>query len=213
MDAPESPRQLLAQSISAGHRLIGQILLSEDYCLRHVDDAGRDDLEISTDPITAREIARYDENGNYRPLKSAPNLRRGWLIRAGSMEGLETALEFFYPSALGLWFSSIKETLHPTPLRETLERQTGMYRVTQLLRDDQARELIHCHCNSAQGCLRSLLWEIAPGVPINSLPRDQLSLAKVGDDRIPLICREACNLLVAAARPIAKGNLPKKEES
>jgi hypothetical protein len=50
-----------------------------------------------------------------------------------------------------------------------------------------------------------------PGQPIESLPSSKLSLDALPADRIPLICRELCNLVVAAARPIAKGNLPKKE--
>jgi hypothetical protein len=31
--------------------------------------------------------------------------------------------------------------------------------------------------------------------------------------RIPLLCREACNLLVADARPVAKRNVPEENQS
>jgi sirohydrochlorin cobaltochelatase len=77
-------------------------------------------------------------------------------------------------------------------LRETLGRQTGMYRVTQKLTDPQARELIDRVCT---GCLKHRLWEIAianpssPAFPAGSLP---------------LLCQEACNLLVAQAREVVK---------
>jgi sirohydrochlorin cobaltochelatase len=168
-------------------------------------------LTLHTDPIIARDIARYDEQGNFRSLKSAPNLRTGWLLQAGSLQGMELALEFLYPAALSLWFSSIKGTLSPTPLRETLDRQTGMYRVTQLLTENQADELIGCRCSSSGGCLRTILWEISPGVPIRSLPATKLMLSEGDDVRIPLVCREACHLLISAARPIAKGNLPNSQ--
>jgi hypothetical protein len=86
-----------------------------------------------------------------------------------------------------------------------------MYRITQLLRDDQASELVGRCCTSEGGCLRTILWDLSPGHPITSLPVSKLSLEELPPDRIPLLCRELCNLVVAAARPIAKGNLPKKE--
>jgi hypothetical protein len=105
----------------------------------------------------------------------------------------------------------MKGYLHPTSLRETLDRQTGMYRITQLLRDDQAVELVATCCNSESGCLRTILWELSKGIPVTTLPSSKLSLDHLPSDRIPLICRELCNLAVAAARPVAKGNLPKKE--
>ena len=124
---------------------------------------------------------------------------------------MELALEFFYPAALGLWLSALRGSLDPTSLRETLDRQTGMYRITQLLRDDQASELVARCCNSDGGCLRTILWDLAPGMPLTSLPASKLSLEGLPSDRIPLLCRELCNLVVAAARPIAKGNLPKKD--
>lgn len=209
--APETTRELLRQSLETGRHRIGQILLARDYTLRHHEDEGRDDLRVITDPAGAREISRLDEEGNYRPLKTAPNLRRGWLLSAGSLEGMELALEFFYPAALGLWLSWIRGDLHPSPMRETLDRQTGMYRITQLLREDQAGQMVERCCNARTGCLRTILWDYSVGVPMGSIPPSQRSLEGVADDRIPLICRELCNLVVAAARPIAKGNLPRKE--
>lgn len=209
MDAPATPRLLLSSCLREGRDHIGQILLGRDFTLRHSDDEGRDDLIRHTSPTEARVIARHNERGDFRSLKSAPDLRSGWLLETGSIEGMELALEFFYPSALGLWFSFLKGTLQVTSLRETLDRQTGMYRVTQLLRDDQAQELAARCCSSEGGCLRTVLWKIAPEQPLTSLPESKLSLESLPSNRIPLLCRESCNLLVAAARPIAKGNLPR----
>ena len=211
MEAPATTRLLLASCLEQGRNRIGQILLGSDFTLRHADNAGRDDLIRYGSPADARELARYDAEGNFRSLKTAPNLKGGWLLEAGSLEGMELALEFFYPAALGLWLSALRGSLDPTSLRETLDRQTGMYRITQLLRDDQASELVARCCNSDGGCLRTILWDLAPGVPLTSLPASKLSLEGLPSDRIPLLCRELCNLVVAAARPIAKGNLPKKD--
>jgi len=204
-----SSSTLLAHALQTGRFHIGEILLRADFTLRHADDRSADDLDIFNDPCAAREIARYDAQGNYRPLKTAPNLKRGWLLQAGSVETMELALEFFYPAALGLWASYLKGSLHPTSFRETLSRQTGMYRVTQLLTDTQAEQLVAQSCNSENGCLRTILWKMNSEQPVTSLPISKLILDDLPSDRIPLICRELCNLVVAAARPIAKTNLPK----
>lgn len=206
-DAPLSPRDLLAHCLRTGRLRIGEVLLGEDFSLRHAADEGRTDLTPFTDPTAARTIALLDAEGAYRPLRTAPGLKRGWVIHTGSLEGMELALEGLYPAALGLWYSFLRGNLSPTSLRETLERQTGMYRVTRLLTNDQAIELTGSRCSSG-ACLRTVLWEIAPGEPVTSLPPGKRCLGELPADTIPLICREACNLVVAAARPVAKGNLP-----
>lgn len=207
---PSSPRELLGRCLDSGRLLIGQVLLGTDFSLRHADDAGVQDLETYRDPGAAREIARYDSGGVFRPLKTAPNLRRGWRIVTSSLDEMELALDDLYPAALGLWLSRLKGDLETTDFRQTLDRQTGMYRVTQLLKTDQARKLVAGCCASEGGCLRTILWDFSPGEPLDVFPREKCSLADLPPDRIPLICRELCNLVVAAARPIAKGNLPAK---
>lgn len=208
-DSPRTSRELLGRCLKNGRFRIGEVLLGKDFTLRHLSDEGRDDLEIHRDPHAARLIGRFDAQGEFRSLKSAPDLKRGWLLEAGSLEGMERALEFFYPASLGLLLSWLRGTLRPTPLRETLDRQSGMYRITQLLRDDQALDLIGCRCG--EGCLRTVLWDLSSGNVVTSLPAVRRTLDDLPPDRIPLLCREACNLLIAAARPIAKGNLPKDD--
>lgn len=210
-ELPSTCGELLARCLESDRFLIGQILLHHDYTLRHVEDADRDKLDLFNSATDARQIARYDAQGQFRPLKTAPNLRRGWLLKLRSLEEMERALEYFYPAALGLWLSFLNGSLQPTSLRQTLDRQTGMYRITQLLKPDQAQELMAKCCTSEGGCLRTILWDLTPGEPVSGLPVEKLSLDTLPADRIPLICRELCNLVVAAARPIAKGNLPKKD--
>ena len=209
MESPGSITGLLVRCLEEGRLRIGEILLGRDYSLRHNADAGSGDLRIYRGATAARLIARFDGQANYRPLKTAPNLPRGWLLQTGSPGEMAQALEFFYPAALGLWLSELKGNLPTTPLRETLDRQTGMYRITRLLRDDQALDLVAERCG---GCLRTVLWELSRDTPVASLPESRRSLAGLSPDTIPLICREVCNLVVAAARPIAKGNLPKEDQ-
>ncbi|MEO6053450.1 MAG: hypothetical protein ABIP97_05500, partial [Chthoniobacterales bacterium] len=93
----------------------------------------------------------------------------------------------------------------PVPLRETLSRQTGMYRVTQKASDEQAREVIVKTCNSEQGCLRKILWQIAPDVPHAVLLPDKFSPHPTPGD-VPLLCMETCNFLVAAIRQKVKSS-------
>jgi sirohydrochlorin cobaltochelatase len=186
---------------------IGEVVVTSDCTMRHHLDKSHDaaTLSVMTWPEDARGIAQYDSNGKYRPLKTAPNLRRGWFLKLESAKDVRAALDFIYPAALGMYLSALRGQITPVPFRETLGRQTGMYRITQLTRDDQADELILSACNSENGCLRSLVWDLAPGRPQPlTTPLD----VTWPTDTIPLLCIEACNLLVAACRPLGKSNLP-----
>jgi sirohydrochlorin cobaltochelatase len=201
----DRPSPFLSQLLAEGKNLIGEILLGGDFSLRHCADG---DLEVSQlkryhDPKAAREIARYDQEGNYRPLKTAPSLRRGWLLQLKDIEEMSLALDFFYPAAVTLYAAWLDESLQITSLRETLDRQTGMYRVTQKLTNDQAASLIGQCCSSEGGCLRRVLWDIESDHPIETLPEEKRRVSS-SPEEIPLLCREACNLLVAAARKVVK---------
>ena len=206
--------------------LIGQILVrpSADggHELRHRDDAGlpADELEAHTDPEDAAALALYDDAGAYRPLKTASNLRHGWRLTVAGEEGLRLALELFYPARMGAWRAFQAGQLTVTPLRETLGRQTGMYRVTGKLTDEQADALVGRFCRSDGGCLRTILWrrDAAGGAPSTRLPAekfdpacDQATGKPAGPDFVPLLCQEACNLLVAEARAVVKGERAAEE--
>lgn len=196
----------LTQLLGEGKNRIGQLFLSADFSLRHVGDRDLtvDQLERHEAPEAAREIARYDAEGNYRPLKTAPNLRRGWLLQLKNREEVALALDFFYPAALNLYEAWLEGTLQTTPLRETLERQSGMYQVTRQLSDEAAQELIAKKCCSQSGCLRKILWPLSVMEAISFLPLEKTDPKKTAPQEIPLLCREACNLLVAAARGVVK---------
>lgn len=198
MDAPTGrPRtqeELLLLALGGGSCVVGEVLVEGDFSLRHREDRGRGDLEVFTDHVAARNLAKYDSSGAFRPLKSAPGLRKGWVIRAGRPDRVLLALEEFYPAAAGLWLASLQGTVSPCGFRETLDRQTGMYRRAGLLRDEQMPSLIAARCRT--GCLRKPLWDpsgaFAPEVPMSG--------------NIPLLCREACNFLIADALKVAKTN-------
>ena len=191
-----SSSELLAQLLTEGKNFIGEVALGNNFSLRHREDSNVDEskLKLYQYPEAAREIARYDEKGNYRPLKTAPDLRRSWLLQLRNVEEMALALDFFYPAALSLYGAWLQKKLEITSLRETLDRQTGMYRVTQKLSDNQSQLLINKTCH--EGCLRKILWPVTADQETTTFFQDEQT--------IPLLCREACNLLVAEARKIVK---------
>lgn len=205
----------LAAWLAEGRARLGQVLIQPEaegrYSLRHRDDAQRTGLQAATTPEDALSIARDDDQENYRPLKTAPNLRRGWLLTVDGLPALRLALDGFYPGRLGAFLLWKAGALPATPLRETLGRQTGMYRVAGKLTDEQAVPLVGRFCRSDGGCLRTILWRLqSPDeAPIPSLPPAKfdpaLDQTGAGETVLPLLCQEACNLLVAEAREVVKG--------
>jgi sirohydrochlorin cobaltochelatase len=174
---------------------IGELVIArteDGWELRHEDDRERTDLTLHTRVEDARHLANLDDAGDFRPLKTAPNLAHGWRLVVRNASELRIALDAFYPAMLGVGESFRRGELRFVPLRATLGRQTGMYRVTQKLTDKQARGMIDGFC---AGCLKQRLWEIDDKnpQPVNLVGHEW-----------PLICQEACNLLVAEARKVVK---------
>lgn len=188
-----SPLHYLSAQLRQGPFFIGQVIVSPDFTIRHRDDSGRNDLEILNDPHDAINLARHDDTGAYRPLKSAANLRHGWQLVLGNEREVLLALDFLYPAALGTAAAHDAGKLPVTPLRNTLGRQSGMYAVTGKITNEEASLVIEQVCQ--RDCLRRILWPIEEGASVQP--------EKTGKG-IPLWCAEACNLLVAAARKTIK---------
>src|SRR5262245_31058709 len=200
----------------------GQILVEkrEDggFVLLHRDDASHDDLQTYRDAENAIEVAKFDDAGNYRPLKTAPNLRNGWRLELANVKELRRALDYFYPGRIAVFAAWKSGYLKTTVLRETLERQSGMYRVAAKISDPQINDLVADFCRSDSGCLRTILWKRDPKGAIAStkLPKEKFdpaydqasaldSPASTPPATVPLLCQEACNLLVAECRNVVKG--------
>ena len=202
----------LADLLKNGYYALGELEFAksaEEYRLYHwADRNSLPEAEVYHSTEDARQIAKFDSAGAYRPLKGAPNLPRGWLIELTSVEALQRALDYFYPGAIGTWLALRSGTAHPVCLRQTLNRQTGMYRVTRGLSADQARNLAIETCRSDGACLRTILWGIEENESPDFLPSSKSDLAvdQTGQRRaaLPFICLEACNLFVAAARTTMK---------
>lgn len=192
----------LARALATGVAAIGQIRISAAFSLTHMERGFGDDVPVYRDPYDALEIAKYDAAGKYRPLKSAPNLRADWRLELATLDEVLLALDFFYPAAVATARELDEGSLSAVDLRSTLARQTGMYAVVKKLTDEQAGDLIASACNSKTGCLRRLLWEISAGQP--SALTESCGQIRPGAGEIPLLCAEACNLLVAAGRGVVK---------
>jgi len=208
---------------------VGQILVRKTsaggFALSHRDEEVADQLKIFRAPEDALEIAKYDDAGNYRPLKTAPSLRHGWRLELETLEDLRHALDYFYPGRLAMFAAWKSHKLQTTPLRETLDRQSGMYRVAAKISDSQIDDLVGNFCRSNGGCLRTILWkrDASGAIASTKLPKEKFDPAydkargrsrrPAGDAgashsdvaTIPLLCQEACNLLVAECRKVVKG--------
>ena len=199
---PGEIREFLGSFLCHGPCLIGQVRILPDYSLSHLEDAGKAALELFTNPHDAIEIARYDDAGKYRPLKTAPDLRHGWQLKLKSLNDASLALDFLYPAALGTAVAFARNELQPVDLRPTLARQTGMYAVVRKITDEQAESVVASRCNHKNGCLRHILWSISPGKPTSLSRRG--SEVQHPENEIPIFCAEACNLLIAEGRNIVK---------
>src|SRR6476660_4921500 len=141
----------------------GQILIQKGddsaFVLLHRDDASLDLLQTHREAQDAAEIAKYDDAGNYRPLKTAPNLRRGWRLELASVDELRRALDYFYPGRLAVFAAWKSGYLRTTALRETLDRQSGMYRAAERISDSQINDVVADFCRSDSCCIRTILWK------------------------------------------------------
>ena len=226
---PDSIERCLEAVLTASS-YFGQIVIQKTstgrFVLLHRDDEMLDQLQIFRSAEDAIEIAKYDDAGNYRPLKTAPNLRHGWQLELDTLEQLRRALDYFYPGRLAVFSASKSGKLQTTPLRETLDRQSGMYRVAAKISDSQIDDLVADFCRSDGGCLRTILWKrdtrgtvsstklpeekFDPGWDQASVRPESSAYAKATADRptpvtVPLLCQEACNLLIAECRKVVKG--------
>jgi hypothetical protein len=207
----------LQRILTAGPLNIGEIhvrrLSDTSFVLSHWRDANPSEpaqkcLQIYSDPLIARDLARFDNQNRYRPLKGAPTMPDGWQLRLDSVDAVRLALDFIYPGAIASWLAWRENRVEPTDLKSTLSRQTGMYRVTSRLTNSEANHLAGWFCRSDRACLRTIMWTIDGNRPDESLPPTKFDprYDQLGEKRsaMPFLCIEACNLFVAEARKIVK---------
>lgn len=176
--------------------VLAEVLLrrvADGFDLRHVADrdaaSGHALREMRVSEL--REIAQFTEQKQFRPLKSAPTLRRGWHCVARDLAELEEALRHLYPGAVADWFAARQPRPPVTHYREFTSRQTGMYRITTMLSDAQVAEVTRACCDK-QFCLKQRLWTV------EGLPPDDPA------EKSLIACLEPCAVLLEFARTVVR---------
>jgi hypothetical protein len=171
---------------------------SRRYDLRHEADDGADisGLERYDDPRDARDVAKLDGDGEYRPLKTAPTLREGWVFPELGAADLVAAVDFFYPATMENWHREREGDLDISHWHETMARQTGIYGVVQTWDRQEGHEHVEwvaqACCNDSQ-CLKRREWDYNAETPLET---------DGGSGVFP--CREPCSVVVSAARQWTK---------
>jgi hypothetical protein len=166
--------------------------MARGFELRHVADRECDPAALRLlGENDIRPLALFTVSGAFRPLKSAPNLQRGWRAAPRDEETLGAALNQLYPGAVADWFAAQAPRPPVTSYREFTGRQTGMYRITTHLDDAAAGAVIRACCHK-DFCLKRRLWTV------DGLPPD----AAAAKSAIP--CLEPCAILLEFARKTAR---------
>ena len=215
----------LGNWLERGPVQVGEVVVQASgsgWILSHVGDAeaavaGGGQLAVCTQAEEARLLARNTVEGKFRALHSAPTLKRGWVMHLKELVAVRLALDYFYPAALGVGMGYEEGTVSGTPLRHYLGRQTGMYRFTNGITDEQAHQMAACEC-AAHKCLRRIVWPLnestAMGGPAEEKVNERAGFASEshpGSTRVPLLCVEPCPVIVGAARKLARANHEARE--
>ncbi len=171
------------------------------YEVRHVDDREADDADLTTydDPAAIRDLSRFTDDGEYRPLKTAPTLPSGWSFAARDGDDLYRTVEHVYPATVANWHREREGDLDVTHFEEAAARQTGIYAEVEELDRNALERAAEACCVDSQ-CLKRRAWDASEG--------DELDAPR-GDGKFP--CREPCSLFVAGAREFLR--LEREDES
>lgn len=186
-----------------GGRVFGQVLVCRDasgYSVRQVEDAEAAGLAVHEEPRAAREISKTTAAGEYRPLKSSPNLGRGWELRLADAGELFVAMNLLYPAGVVHWHLLRQGELEITNYRQNAARQSGIYKRVQRLSDEGVQDAARACCEDAV-CLKKTLWDVDEDTP---LAQDR------GAGEIP--CPEPCSVFVSFARRVRLFEREKKRD-
>lgn len=171
-----------------GSRTWGELIVrsvEDGYELRKASDIGKSELEsYNVDDVS--EIAKFDNEDNYRPLKGEKSLASGWVLKGLSEAELARAVNNIYPSGITNWYLKQNDRLDITSWEETADRQTGIYEVVEELEGEKLECAVEAVCGN---CVRNCEW-MGDNMEVTS--------------RIP--CREACSFFIAAAREFVHVN-------
>ena len=168
------------------------------YELRHHEDADADPegLTDRDDPLAARDLVTFDDDGDYRPLKTAPTLPHGWRFHGLDAREVVETVDQIYPATVPNWHRERKGDLDVDHWTETMGRQTGIYGVVRTWDRGEGYEHVNWvaeACCADSECLKRREWEYDEDTDLD---------VDGGEGAFP--CREPCSLVVAAARQWTK---------
>lgn len=180
------------------------------YEVRHVEDRGRPavELERTDDPHRALDFARRTAGGEHRPLRTAPDLRAGWLLEDLSGDGLWEAYAHLYPTTPVHWYLEREEALPRTSFRAAAGRQTGIYAPVSELTDAEVERTVASCCVDTR-CLRRVRWPLredgsVPNAADGAL--DERAGTDAPDEDAAVPCPEPCSLFLTRARELLDGH-------
>ena len=181
VDAPRSLLQTVVWADTNGR-----------FEVRHELDAGAPmaALRTVTDPDAALDLARMTEDGRPRPLKTSPDLQRGWRFVGLDEGGLWEVYGHLYPAAPVHAFLHALGELRVVDFGVAAGRQTGMYGEVARLQGSALTVLVERRCGS--GCLRVPVWHASA--------RGTDPFAARARSEFPIPCNEPCSLLISEAR-------------
>lgn len=172
-------------------RVWAQVLIQREasgFALRHLKDRNADLATLKTIKIEdLRKLAMFDSAGQFRPLRSAPDLVTHWICSCKTEDELARAIQDLYPGSIPDWYAVQNEVPPATNYREFTNRQTGMYRLTQFLTDAQAAQVIRACCD-VRFCLKRRFWTV-DGLPLDA-----------SETKSEIACLEPCAILLELAR-------------
>ncbi len=182
------------RSAPEGHRVFLQTVVWEaqsgGFEIRHELDrqAPLEALRRLRDPDEAQSIAAATEAGDYRPLKTAPDLRGGWRFAGLTKDEAWEVYAHLYPAVPVHWFLERIGRLPVVSFDDVAKRQTGIHAKVGSLGPPEVGALVEECCESHR-CLREPTWwskgsrdELQPRIPCPAACSVFLSRAASGLD-------------------------------
>lgn len=180
-----------------GEMEFGELLILPNknlFSVRHRVDRGvpATKLEKLASPESGEALSRYTEEDVYRPLRSAPNLRKGWILENLSYADLALFLNLVLPGARAYWTLEQLGRLRLTTFSETAARQTGIYSSVQQLPAEAVQAITERVCG--KGCVRHPRWGLRDSNPEPLVHKKEFGFPNA----IP--CPEPCCWWIAQAQ-------------
>lgn len=171
--------------------LVRRLPPPQGFELCHVHDAGASPETLQTlAPHQLRAWADADRFGEFRPLKSAPDLRPGWRCLVRDPAELMAALDDLLPGSVGDAWAHLRGAL-PIRFEDFAAAQVGRAGILRDLAGPSLAWITAAACHPG-ACLKHRIWTAADLPPV----------AAPGPESVP--CLEPCPLFQSFARACAE---------